>query len=90
MIESAIKLNASLIIFPELSITGYEPTLANTLATHIEDEKLQKYFQELSDKNMVTIGIGMPILGDAGIHIGMIIFQPNKKRTSYSKQNTTF
>ena len=32
-IERAIEHHADLIIFPELSLTGYEPTLAKTLAT---------------------------------------------------------
>jgi len=35
-VERAIKLNADLIIFPELSITSYEPDLANELATEIK------------------------------------------------------
>ena len=36
-VERAIKLNSDLIVFPELSITNYEPELANELATDIKD-----------------------------------------------------
>ena len=38
LIERAVELKSDLIIFPELSITGYEPELAKELATSIEHE----------------------------------------------------
>jgi predicted amidohydrolase/GNAT superfamily N-acetyltransferase len=84
-IERAIKLNADLIIFPELSITNYEPDLAKELATET-DNNIFNPFQELSNKYIMTIGIGMPTKATDGINISMLIFQPNKKRTVYSKQ----
>ncbi len=85
IVERALNLNADLIIFPELSITGYEPKLAKQLATKIED-RIFNPFQLLSDKNGVTIGIGMPTKANDGINISMLIFQPNKNRTVYSKE----
>lgn len=85
VIENAIKLQADLIIFPELSITGYEPDLAKELATNVEDPIFNP-FQELANQHEITIGIGMPIKAEEGIYISMLIFQPNKKRTVYSKQ----
>lgn len=85
IIELGIKSNAELIIFPELSITNYEPDLAKELATEIENNVFNP-FQELSNKNVVTIGIGMPTKANDGINISMLIFQPNKKRVVYSKQ----
>ncbi len=84
-IERAIDLQADLIVFPELSITGYEPHLAKKLATHINHLKFNP-FQKLSDKYAITIGIGMPTKAISGINISMLIFQPNKKRMVYSKQ----
>ena len=85
IIELGIKSNANLIIFPELSITNYEPDLAKELATEIENSIFNP-FQELSNKNRVTIGIGMPTKANDEINISMLIFQPNKKRVVYSKQ----
>ncbi|MDH5694957.1 MAG: carbon-nitrogen hydrolase family protein [Gammaproteobacteria bacterium] len=85
MVERAIKSDSDLIIFPELSITNYEPDLAKELATGIEDVIFSP-FQELSDKNEISIGIGMPTESADGINISMLIFQPNKKRVVYSKQ----
>ncbi|NRD19474.1 GNAT family N-acetyltransferase [Winogradskyella eckloniae] len=83
-IERAILLNADLIIFPELSITNYEPRLAKALSTDVENSIFNP-FQHLSDHNHITIGIGMPTKATDGIHISMLIFQPNKQRTVYSK-----
>ena len=85
MIGRAIKLKADLIIFPELSITNYEPDLATELATDIESNIFSP-FQEISNKNEITIGIGMPTKATDGINISMLIFQPNEDNTVYSKQ----
>ncbi|MEZ4978635.1 MAG: carbon-nitrogen hydrolase family protein [Chitinophagales bacterium] len=85
LIESAIELKADLIVFPELSITNYEPDLAKELATDIESNIFNP-FQEISNKNKITIGIGVPTKSTEGIHISMLVFQPNKEKTVYSKQ----
>ena len=85
IIESAIKSNSDLIIFPELSITNYEPDLAKELATNIENNIFNQ-FQELSNKNEITIGIGMPTRVSNGTNISMLIFQANKESVIYSKQ----
>lgn len=84
-VERAIKLKADLIVFPELSITNYEPDLAKELATDIESNIFNP-FQQISNKNEITIGVGMPTQSTDGIHISMLIFQPNKERKAYSKQ----
>jgi len=85
IIERAIELHSDLIIFPELSITGYEPDLAKELATDVENNIFNP-FQKLSNKNGITIGIGMPTNTVNGINISMLIFKPNKKSVVYSKQ----
>jgi predicted amidohydrolase len=84
-IERAIKSKADLIIFPELSITNYEPDLAKELAAEI-DSNIFSPFQEISNTNEISIGIGMPTKATDGINISMLIFQPNKEKTVYSKQ----
>ncbi len=66
-IVRAIELNSDLIVFPELSITNYEPELANELATDVKDN-IFNAFQDLSDKNQITIGIGMPTKATDGIN----------------------
>lgn len=81
----AYTLNAAVIFFPELSLTSYEPELANDLATN-QNDNIFNNFQEISNKNKITIGVGMPTRGISGIQISMIIFQPDKPRLTYSKQ----
>lgn len=87
LINAAISSDAELIIFPELSLTGYEPTLAKELATTKNDSRLDT-FQTISDTNQITIGVGIPIQSDSGNKnvIGMVIFQPEKERQVNGKK----
>ncbi|KYG85539.1 acyltransferase [Roseivirga seohaensis] len=84
LIQLAIEQGVELIIFPELSLTGYEPTLANTLAISKDDARLT-VFQEASSEKNITIGVGAPIKTSQGITISMILFQPNQSVQVYSK-----
>jgi len=85
LIHQAINRNANLIIFPELSLTGYEPQLAKDLATTQEDKRLDQ-LQELSNRYQIVIGAGLPTKENDDIYISTIIFQPNQARVTYSKQ----
>lgn len=85
LIDLAVAHGADSIIFPELSLTGYEPGLAKELATDQDDNRLN-VFQEISDTSQITIGVGVPIKNNTGICISMIIFQPHKARQIYSKK----
>ncbi len=84
-IELAVAQGADTIIFPELSLTGYEPSLAKGLATSQEDGRFHN-FQTLSNAHQITIGVGVPTKTKTGICISMILFQPHKARQTYSKK----
>lgn len=84
-ILQAVAHGAAVIIFPELSITGYEPGLAAALASNRDDMRLD-IFQQISDTKQCTICVGMPIRSATGIHIGMVLFQPGQQRQTYAKQ----
>jgi predicted amidohydrolase len=86
LIDLAVSNGADMVIFPELSLTGYEPQLSKGLATDQDDSRFAD-FQKISDEKHITIGVGMPIQNSEGILIGMIIFQPNKRRQTYFKQH---
>ena len=81
----AVSHGARVVIFPELSLTGYEPTLAQMLATTADDGRLG-LFQEMSDHHEVTIGVGVPTKNEAGICISMVLFQPYQTRQIYHKR----
>ncbi len=84
-INRATALGADSIIFPELSLTGYEPTLAKALAVDLYDNRLDD-FQAMSNAQKITIGVGIPVRTENGITISMIIFQPHRERLVYSKK----
>lgn len=84
-IELAIGQGADLIFFPELSLTGYEPHLAKSLASNESDPRLD-IFQQRSDSHNLMIGVGLPILTGDQVQIGMIWFTPNAPRQTYAKQ----
>jgi predicted amidohydrolase len=85
LIEEAAAMGADGIIFPELSLTGYEPSLAAELAMGLNDERLNP-FQQISNEKHITIGVGMPVTTNMGIHIGMVLFQPGQPQQLYAKR----
>ena len=84
-IDVAKSREADLVVFPELSLTGYEPGLARPLASTAADARLD-VFQAISDAHDIVIAVGLPTRARAGIHIGMVVFQSRRERVTYSKQ----
>lgn len=84
-IHRAVKFGAELVLFPELSLTGYEPTLAKGLAIRTDDSRFDA-LQVLSDSHGVIIAAGVPFAVNSGVEIGMLLFQPDSPRQTYSKQ----
>jgi len=84
-INRAISYASDLILFPELSLSGYEPIFAQQLATNLNDSRLD-IFQEISDLNRIVIAVGLPIRLENEVNISMVIFQPSSARLLYSKQ----
>jgi predicted amidohydrolase len=85
LIALAVGQGADILVFPELSITGYEPELARELATTPDDSRFDD-FQLISNESKVIIGIGVPLQSEAGVLIGLVIFESNKPRRVYAKQ----
>ena len=85
LIALAVEQGADILVFPELSITGYEPELAKELATTPDDNRFDD-FQLISNGSRITIGIGAPLQAENGVLIGLVIFQPDKPRIVYAKR----
>jgi len=85
MIDVATSHGADVIIFPELSLTGYEPSLARALATNQDDKRFEG-LQQISDNCQITIGAGVPTKNESGTSISMILFQPRASKLVYSKK----
>ena len=84
LIDRAVADGVEFIVFPELSLTGYEPALARELAMDPGDTRLD-VFQAVSDANRITIGVGVPTRNTGGICISLLFFQPHQARRAYSK-----
>ncbi len=85
LIDLAVSKGADIVIFPELSLTGYEPKLSKELATNQDDSRFAD-FQKIADTRQITIGVGVPTKNNTGICISMVLFQPHKARQTYSKK----
>lgn len=84
-VEQAAEHGCQLIVFAELSLTNYEPGLAQQFVSDT-DESIFQPFQELADNHGITIALGAPTKAANGLHISMLIFQAKQERTVYSKQ----
>lgn len=85
LIRIAAEEKADMIIFSELSLTGYEPSLASGLATVPEDPRFG-VFQEQADTQRMIIGAGIPLKIGPGVSISMLLFSPGNPVEIYSKQ----
>lgn len=85
-IEAISPKKPHLLMFPELSLTGYEPELANHLATTATDIRLFP-LQEASNRHGLILCVGFPTTNEGLLYISMIIFRPGKAPITYSKQH---
>jgi predicted amidohydrolase len=78
---------AQFIAFPELSLTGYEPRMAEELAIDLDDQRLLP-FQLESDTHGVRIAVGVPTkAAETKPRISLALFEPHRPRGVYSKQH---
>ena len=64
-INDAAERGTNVVIFPELSLTGFEPELALDLAMRVKDEKLG-VLEKLSIKHDIAIITGAPLENTKG------------------------
>lgn len=74
-----------LIVFPELSLTGYQRESAMQLAFIEKDPRLDKLKALAVDKNIIIVA-GAPIQIATKLHIGTFILQPDNTSSIYTKQ----
>lgn len=85
LIEKAAKHGVDLIVFPELSITGYEREEADKMAFSENDSRLDK-LKELAIDNKLTIIAGAPIKINSDLFIDAFILCPDGSVSIYTKQ----
>ena len=84
-IDRAADAGTDLIVFPELSLTGYEPSLANRLAISIYDKRIEP-IRKRSDSTAMTIAVGLSSIAQDRVCISQVFFQPGQTRVVYHKK----
>ncbi|MGE8149766.1 carbon-nitrogen hydrolase family protein [Pseudomonas vancouverensis] len=86
--KSAAEQGVELLVFPELSLTGYERELAGELAVSPHDSVLQP-LRDVARETGVTAVVGMPIRrsDDAPVLIGALVLAADGSLAVYSKRH---
>nr|WP_294787382.1 carbon-nitrogen hydrolase family protein [uncultured Flavobacterium sp.] len=84
LVELAVENGADLIVFPEMSITGYERADAEPLAFTKDDSRID-HLKELAVKHTIIIVAGAPIKIESEMYIGQFVISP-KSVSIYTKQ----
>jgi predicted amidohydrolase len=84
-IDAAVNAGVSLLVFPELSLTGYDLPALQQLALIQDDTRLAP-IGERAVQYAITIVAGAPLRNRAALpFIGAIAFHPDGRRTTYRK-----
>jgi predicted amidohydrolase len=85
LVQLATKNGAQLIVFPELSITGYEREDASRLAFTENDSRLD-HLKKLAAEYKITIIAGAPIRIESKLFLGEFCIAPDNSVSIYTKQ----
>ena len=85
LVQLAAKASPDVVLFPELSLTGYEPSLASDLAVTDVDEIGSRLY-EFCDELQVSIGVGLPLATPGLPRIGYVFFSPGNKYCVFNKR----
>ncbi|ABC28870.1 predicted amidohydrolase [Hahella chejuensis KCTC 2396] len=87
LIAAAVAEGANVVIFPELSLTGYEPDLARELAFTDADSRWAP-FQAVAREQGVTLMVGAPVRMEEGEpQVGLFVISPETPVFHYSKMH---
>jgi predicted amidohydrolase len=85
--QTAIDEGVQFLVFPELSLSGYEASLAREVAIDSDDARLLPLRELAAQSGMVTV-VGAPLnTADGGILIGALIIDGAGHVSIYSKQH---
>jgi predicted amidohydrolase len=77
---------ARLLVFPELSLTGYEPQLARANTIRAASAQLDP-LRRAAEQARMTVVVGAPLPGDSDeLLIGALVFHPDGSTSIHTKQ----
>jgi predicted amidohydrolase len=86
-VRAAASHKISALVFPELSLTGYEPDLAASLAFSVDDGRVSS-LQRLAVEHRIALIVGAPVRTGAGKPaIGAFILTPDGDAKTYLKMH---
>lgn len=85
LIKEASEHNVRLLVFPELSITGYERELAHNFIFTIDDDRLD-HLRDLAREYSMIIIAGAPVETHGQLYIGSFVIQADGSLSLYTKQ----
>ncbi|HJQ32447.1 MAG TPA: carbon-nitrogen hydrolase family protein [Pyrinomonadaceae bacterium] len=83
--RAACEEGAQVLVFPEMSLTGYELELACALAFTRDDARLAPLVEAAEDCSL-TLVVGAPVGIESRLHIGAFILSPGGAVSLYTKQ----
>lgn len=83
--EQAADEGVQLIVFPEMSLTGYMRDEARVHSFVVDDIRLNK-LKVVSDNRNIILVVGAPVWVKTSLYIGAFIIYPNSKTELYTKQ----
>jgi predicted amidohydrolase len=86
LIHAAAEEQAQVLVFPELSLTGYELDLADELAFSDDDPRLEP-LSDLANSCDMTLVVGAPVRIGPGLFIGAFVLLPDRRVEFYTKQH---
>jgi predicted amidohydrolase len=83
----AAEHGTQLLVFPELSLTGYELTIARSNAIRPDSSDLDP-LRRLAMRAHMTVVVGAPVLNDQDqLHIAALAMRPDGSLSTYTKQH---
>ncbi|MDH3628948.1 MAG: carbon-nitrogen hydrolase family protein [Acidobacteriota bacterium] len=83
-VEEAARKQVTTLVFPELSLTGYEREIAENLAFTEDDARVEP-LREAAARHGMTIVAGAPVRMSTGLHIACFICAPGRSIDVYTK-----
>src|SRR5437016_2978159 len=82
----AAREGAQIVVFPELSLTGYEPALAESLTFSECDPRLSPLLELAASQGTILV-VGAPVRVGSLLHIGAFILYPTRTIELYTKHH---
>ncbi len=85
-VDVAAEEQAQVLVFPELSLTGYELDLARKLAFSESDPRLSPLVEAAASYSVILV-VGAPVRIGSRLHIGAFILSPDRTIGLYTKHH---